>query len=421
MATAETTRLKLSAGAPVISGGRPGARLESLDVFRGLVIVVMTFVNYLAGVSHIPAWAKHLPAEAEGYTFVDVVFPAFLFIVGVAIPLAFHRRVAEGQNLPALVRRILMRSASLIFVGVLLVNAPVYAPESAVLGKSLWCLLGLICVFVVWGEFPARLAWERSRWVLGMRVAAGVGLAILVLLFRGKSASGDVVWLQHSWWGIPGLIGWAYLVCSLLYLASRANQVALMGLLGFLLALYVGDRHGALDWLGPLRSFVGIGPVLGSTAADVMMGVLVGNCFVGERASMSNRARARFFLLFGLGLYCTGELVRPLHGINKIAATESYALVTGGICCVLFALVFWVVDMRGVSRWAAPLAPIGRNALLAYLLPGLVGNFLGVFATRDVLWLFHSGGLGALNATALTLLICLLTWLACRAGYWLRL
>src|SRR4051812_471591 len=56
---------------------KTSSRLLSLDVYRGLVIVVMTFVNYLSPVKEIPAWAKHWPENLEGYTFVDVVFPAF--------------------------------------------------------------------------------------------------------------------------------------------------------------------------------------------------------------------------------------------------------------------------------------------------------------------------------------------------------
>ena len=142
-------------------------------------------------------------------------------------------------------------------------------------------------------------------------------LAGLLMVFRGKNSAGEVVWLQHSWWGILGLIGWAYLVCSLAYLACSGSSVALMGVLGFLIALFIGDKHGALDWLGPVHNFVGVGAVLGSTAANVMIGVLVGNCFVGEAASLRPVARARFFLVFGLALYLAGMLLRPLHGINK--------------------------------------------------------------------------------------------------------
>ena len=134
-----------------------------------------------------------------------------------------------------------------------------------------------------------------------------------------------------------------------------------MGVLGFLIALYIGDKHGVLDWLGPVHNFVGVGAVLGSTAASAMIGVLVGNCFVGEAASLCPAARARFVLLFGLGLYLAGTLLRPLHGINKNAATDSYALVTGGICCLSFLPVYFVMDILRLRRWANPLVPWART------------------------------------------------------------
>src|ERR1700704_6524051 len=73
-------------------------RLTSLDAFRGLVILTMIFVNFLAGVSDIPSWAKHTPDKVDGYTFVDLVFPGFLFIVGVAIPLALQNRRQRGDS-----------------------------------------------------------------------------------------------------------------------------------------------------------------------------------------------------------------------------------------------------------------------------------------------------------------------------------
>src|SRR5262245_29114973 len=85
------------------SAGETPGRFVSLDVFRGLVIAVMTFVNYLSPVKNIPAWAKHKPEALEGYTFVDVVFPAFLFMVGMAIPFALQRRLDRGDSALALV------------------------------------------------------------------------------------------------------------------------------------------------------------------------------------------------------------------------------------------------------------------------------------------------------------------------------
>jgi heparan-alpha-glucosaminide N-acetyltransferase len=397
------------------------ARLASLDAFRGLVILAMTFVNYLAGVKSIPAWAKHMPENQDGYTFVDVVFPGFLFIVGVAIPLALHKRMARGESLLSLLQRVLVRSASLLFVGVIMVNSSSFSAGATGMSKSLWFLLAMLAVVVLWNIYPADAPKSRRRLFLGLRIFAGLTLAGLVVVFRGKNSAGEVVWLQHSWWGILGLIGWAYLVCCAAYLAFRGSSVALMGVLGFLIALFIGDHHGVLDWLGPIHNFVGVGPVLGSTAAGVMMGVLVGNCFVGEAASLRPIARARFFLLFGLGLYAAGLLLRPLHGIHKNAATDSYTLVTGGLCCLSFLLVYLLMDVANVRRWAGPLVPVGQNALLAYILPGILGNLFAVIGLPGLLWHYGSSWPGALNAAAVTLLVLAITWGATRIGIRLKL
>jgi heparan-alpha-glucosaminide N-acetyltransferase len=400
---------------------RGPARLTSLDAFRGLVILTMTFVNYLGHVEHIPAWAKHVPQNQEGYTFVDIVFPGFLFIVGVAIPLALHKRMARGESLLSLLQRIAVRSASLIFVGIIMVNTSYYSAEAAGISKSLWFLVAMLAVVALWNTYPPDAPKPRMRLYLALRIVAVLVLAGLLLLFRGKNATGEVVWLQHAWWGILGLIGWAYLVCCSAYLTFRGSSVALMGVLGFLITLYIGDKHGALDWLGPVHSFLGVGAVLGSTAANVMVGVLVGNCFVGEAASMSSSARARFFLVFGLGLYLAGTLMRPLHGINKIAATDSYALVTGGICCLSFLLVYCVMEIGNLRRWATPFIPIGQNAVLAYMLPGILGNLCAVVGLQGVLWPCNTGWPGALNAAVLTLIVLAITWTASRVGILLRL
>jgi len=410
-----------SAGHTVAAPPGALARLSSLDAFRGLVILAMILVNYLAGVQNIPAWAKHLPQDQEGCTLVDVVFPGFLFIVGVAIPLALHKRMARNEPVVSLLWRVFTRSASLLFVGVIMVNSSYYSAEATGLSKSLWFLLAMLAVVACWNIYPADAPTIKKRFFLGLRIFAVLVLAGLLVIFRGKNEAGQVVWLQHAWWGILGLIGWAYLVCCLAYLGFRGNSVALMGVLGFLITLYIGDKHGVLDWLGPIRNFVGVGPVLGSTAASVMIGVLVGNCFAGEAAALRPTARARFCLVFGIGLYLAGTLLRPLHGINKVAATDSYALITGGLCCLAFLLVYCVMDIGNLRRWASPLIPVGQNALLAYILPGILDNLFRVVGLPGLLWQYSNGWSGALNAGVLTILVMAITWVATRAGIQLRL
>lgn len=398
-----------------------GSRVLALDLFRGLVILTMVFVNFLAGVDGMPGWAKHMPGTLDGFTLVDLVFPGFLFSVGVAIPLAVQQRRRRGDSLGPLLRHIALRSAALLFLGVILVNRGAYSPEATGMSEDLWYLLALLAITVLWGAPRLHEAGPRSMTLLGLRVLAALLLGYLLVIFRGKSAAGETVWLRHSWWGILGLIGWAYLNCSLVYLVARGQPTALMGWLGFLIALYIGGRHGSLDWLGPINQFVGVGAVLGSTSANVMAGVLVGTQLAGPTAVGGPTKRYLFQGAFGLGLYLSGMLLRPLHGIVKNQATESYTLVAAGICCGVFLLCEWVSETGPAARWLSFLLPAGRNPLLAYLLPDLLMSLAGAVGLTRLLWPSQTGLAGAINAAVLTVVVLLLNWVLTRAGLRLRL
>ena len=125
-----------TAGVPVVEAARDLARPTSLDAFRGLVILTMIFVNFLAGVSGIPPWAKHMPGKVDGYTFVDLVFPGFLFIVGVAIPLAQQNRRRRGDSPARLLGHIASRTAGLLFLGVILVNEETFSTQATGMSKA---------------------------------------------------------------------------------------------------------------------------------------------------------------------------------------------------------------------------------------------------------------------------------------------
>ena len=98
-------------------------RVVSIDILRGLTMLLMIFVNDLAGVHGLPWWNYHLPAEVNGMTYVDMVFPTFLFIVGLSLPLAINRRLNSDSSLPQLWIHILSRTAGLLVLGIALANA----------------------------------------------------------------------------------------------------------------------------------------------------------------------------------------------------------------------------------------------------------------------------------------------------------
>lgn len=407
---------------------RPAAavdgRLASVDAFRGLDILVMVFVNYLAGMKGIPGILLHAPKGVDGFTIADVVFPCFLFIVGVSIPLAFRRRLEGGASVWTLARHVASRAAALALLGLVLVNRERFSPELVGLSKQWWTLLVHVAIFAAWAVCPKE-AGPLRRLIQGWVQVAGLGLlAVLLWIYRGVGPDGVVTGIQPLWWGILGVIGWAYLGAALVYLAVRGDRVLIMGGMALALALYVGDRHQAWDALTAVRWWLPVGQVFGSKMAIVLAGVLAGLCVSGgDPARATVWARARFLLLLGGGLLAAGLLVRPVHGISKIAGTDAFALVTTGLSCLIFLGMYLLVDVAGLRRYARWLEPAGTNPLLAYLLPGLIGPALGLLGIWS--WAFPWFGLGgwwgAANAVLATAAILGLTAWCGRLGLVLKL
>jgi predicted acyltransferase len=398
-----------------------GGRLAALDVFRGFDILVMVFVNYIAGMKAIPWILRHAQAEMDTYTLTDLVFPGFLFIVGVAIPLSLGKRTLAGVSLGRLLARIAARAGGLVFLGLIMVNRAQFSAADTGLGESLWYLLAYLSVIALWNIYPGTEERRRRNLYLGLRLGAALVLLILIALFRGRTEAGAVVWLQPSWWGILGQIGWSYLLCSLLYLASGGSRTGLMGFLGLLVAFNAGNHLGALNFLGAA------GPhdwraMVSCHAAIVMAGVIVGTLFTPYEKKAAPKARSLFLLTYGIGLYSAGILLRPIQGISKIRATESYALVSAGLCTLAFLGFYLVLDVLKIRRWSEFLLPVGVNPLLAYILPdilicvlSLLSSLIGYDLDRW-LWPFagQGGAAGMLNALAVTALVLLITGLATR-------
>src|SRR5215471_20726784 len=129
-------------------------RILSIDTLRGITILVMIFVNELAGVRDISPWMKHMPADADAMSFVDVVFPAFLFIVGMAIPFAINRRLEKGDNLYQVQLHILFRTLGLLVLGFFLVNTEGgYNEEGMGMSINLWALLFFAAAILIWKQY----------------------------------------------------------------------------------------------------------------------------------------------------------------------------------------------------------------------------------------------------------------------------
>lgn len=372
-------------------------RLASVDVLRGLVVLVMIFVNDVASVPAAPGWMKHVsPHDADGMTFVDVVFPAFLFVVGVAIPLSVGRRLDAGEPVGRVWRGILARVAALLIIGVLMVNTETIA-RPGLLPAPLWTLLMYVGVLLAWTQFGGT---RRASTRL-----AGVALLVaLAFLYRGNDATG-VLQLRPQWWGILGLIGWAYLVGCAVYTLFRRELGALVGMTALLYLVFVADKVGFFAWAGLLDRWVDIGAMLGSHAAITVSGVVLGVVVSADSRWKSPSERLRWALLYGAALFAAGQLVHSAHAVhrififNKIEATPAWCLVSSAYTVWLWAAIYWIVDVRG-RRGAAvrTLDTAGQSALLAYVLPGVFYAAIGLIGIAGVPDLYFGLGRSSMPA-----------------------
>src|SRR5215467_14114737 len=112
-------------------------RLKSIDVFRAVTMFLMIFVNDVDGVQKIPEWIKHVDAHTDGIGFADVIFPAFLFIVGLSLPFAIRNRMNRGDSVQQIALYIFARSLALLIMGLFHVNLDDYS-KASILSKGLW-------------------------------------------------------------------------------------------------------------------------------------------------------------------------------------------------------------------------------------------------------------------------------------------
>jgi predicted acyltransferase len=346
----------------------------------------MIFVNDIAGVPEMPWWLRHYHDSflGSGMTFVDLVFPAFLFIVGMSVPLALAPRLARGESRLVLFRHVLVRTLSLLAIGILMVNGDAgFDPKRTGWSHRAWASLLYLAAILAFVHLAPRrspdlAAGPRRRrlailtWTLrAMGVAALLWLAVVYRSDQGQPlvrfyATWPFVAVRTQWYGILGLIGWAYLVAASAYLAFGNRRTALLGCAALLLGLFVADRAGAFEGLW-LRRVVDVGGTLGSQASIAVAGTLLGTILLTPDTG-TVAARVRFVGLFVGTCAAAALLVHRPYGIGKEGATPAWCLWACAITASLWLMLYLLADVWRGSRVVHPLAVAGENVLLAYLL-----------------------------------------------------
>ncbi len=339
-------------------------RILSIDAFRGITIFVMVFVNDLAGTPGIPAWMGHMPANADAMSFVDVVFPSFLFIVGMSVPFALKNRIKKGDSFLQLQGHIAWRTLGLLTLGFFLVNGESGLNETATgIPLHAWLLLFYMAAILTWNVYT----FKNTTWSYVCRLAGIAMLLVLAFIYRDKDG---VTGMRPHWWGILGLIGWAYLYACILYQLLKGQIILLLAAIVFCTAWYIMAKQPAIH---DSNYFSWVASQAGNAAhtSIVLCGIVLSRILFNHELS-DTRQRFLQAALFFVALVIAAYLLRPYFKISKIYATPSWCLYSAAICTAIFSLLYWLIDIKGYSKWTSFFQPAATNPLLTYIIPGIL-------------------------------------------------
>lgn len=326
-------------------------RIVSIDILRGLTIFLMIIVNTPGSWSHV--YAPFLHAKWHGCTPTDLVFPSFLFVVGLSMSQSF--RYLNTADSGKLIRKISVRAGMIFLIGILLNWFPFYLTPISEL-RIFGVLQRIALSFFGAGILIVLL--KRRNWL----IVAAVLLLLLhwgILYFLGGN---DPYSLEHN--------------------IGRHLDIFLVGEAHVYHGFKIGDLKIPFDPEGLLGTLTGM--------SQVIIGFLIGGYLFENKENINKRILHILYL--SVGLFIAAKLWNFVLPINKPLWTGSYVLYTVAIVSALLLVLIEIVDKRKMVKWAFVFRVFGKNPLFSYILSGLfVKLFLQVIKWGDTnlyAWLY---------------------------------
>jgi predicted acyltransferase len=387
--------------------------IASIDILRALTMVLMIFVNDLWSLKDIPVWLGHVESGVDGIGLSDVVFPAFLFIVGLSLPYAINNRRKKGDNDWQLVKHVLARTLALLIMGVFLVNGETINEDATGIPRLVWNSVSCLCFILIWNTYPKA---SNKVLVYGLKTVGIATLLVFAFMYRGGPEN-DLYYFGPHWWGILGLIGWAYLASGLITIFARNNFYVILGAWVFFALLSMISKAGLLP---DIFSFIP-GAISGGTLTGLTLGgVLTSMIFQYYTARNENVRLTIVFVAISLFLIILSVLTRPYWGLAKLGATPAWLFLCSAFTILAFVGTYWLTDVYKKAHWFHIIKPAGTDTLLCYLIPYFAyatTRLLGIHLPEVLL----IGGIGLLKSFLFALLCAIITGWLIKAGIRLKL
>lgn len=310
-------------------------RVVSIDALRGFDMFWITggdsifpALFALIGTPFFLTLSRQLEhTEWNGFRFYDLIFPLFMFIMGVVMPFSFGKYMDGHRPKRELYEHILKRSLLLILFG-LIYNGLLGLDFGSFRYAGVLQRFGLSYLFASLIVANTRKPQTQAIWAVG------------ILLFY---------WAIMMLVPVPGH-GMGQLTPE----GNLASYVDRLLLPGRFCCFEYGDNEGLLSTIPAIST--------------VLLGVLAGHVL---RSSLQQNKKALYLLLGGVGSLILGLIWHLVFPINKLLWSSSYVLFAGGWSLLLLSLFYWIIDIRGWQKWAFPFVIIGMNSITIYLAQGL--------------------------------------------------
>ena len=389
-------------------------RNTGIDLFRALTMFVMIFVNDFWKIHDVPHWLEHATRGEDFLGLADVVYPCFLFVVGMSIPFAIERRYNKGMSGESTIGHIFSRSLALLVMGVFITNSEARLSPDVSYRIGVYWFLMVAAFICVWNQYPATDNPGRKRLYTILKGTGVIILLFLAITFRDPKGG-----VFGANWGILGSIGWTYLLCALIYVFTRDRLKYLIPIwIVFVIICILGSRMNQSWGETSILSFprpnfyneiLGILHIGNGAVPAFTMGGIILSLISTKYIQVPVRKKVVYVVAAIVIFLLVGILSRQFWILAKLGATPTWIFIVTAIAIGTYSILSWLAE-KGKDSWLNVIKPAGTATLTCYMMPYVSYGLADVTGIILPDW-FTYGLMGIINCLCFALIIIGVTWL----------